>query len=100
MNDWVLPCARSIALEKVIRSRSRIQQVRTGSSDSGCPRPAEWADLAAHGARVRSSAASSSARIVPCLTQSCVACTVGSSIIAVEFGVSARFLQLQFARDL
>ena len=32
----------------MIRSRSRIQQVRTGSSGSGRPRPAEEAALAAH----------------------------------------------------
>jgi hypothetical protein len=70
MNDWVLPWARSMALEKMIRSRSRIQQVRTGSSGSGWPRPAEQAAFAAQGASVRASAASSSARTVPCCTQS------------------------------
>jgi hypothetical protein len=75
MNDWVLPCARIIAREKMIRSRSRIQQVRTGSSGSGLPRPTEVADLAAHGASVRASSASSSARTVPCWTQSSAALT-------------------------
>jgi hypothetical protein len=70
MNDWVLPWARSMAREKMIRSRSRIQQVRTGSSGSGSARPADEAALAAHGASVRASAASSSARTVPRCTQS------------------------------
>jgi hypothetical protein len=70
MNDWVLPWARSMAREKMIRSRSRIQQVRTGSSGSGWPRPADSAALAAQGASVRASAASSSARTVPRCTQS------------------------------
>ena len=78
MNDWVLPWARIMAREKMIRSRSRIQQVRTGSSGSGCPRPADSAALAAQGASVRASAASSSARTVPCCTQSWVALTVRS----------------------
>src|SRR6266545_6048616 len=63
----------------MIRSRSRIQQVRTGSSGSGWPRPADSAARAAHGASVRASAASSSARTVPCWTQSCVALTNASS---------------------
>ena len=70
MNDWVLPWARIMAREKMIRSRSRIQQVRTGSSGSAWPRPAEEAALAAQGASVRASAASSSARTVPRCTQS------------------------------
>src|SRR6266508_4401208 len=79
MNDWVLPWARSIAREKMIRSRSRIQQVRTGSSGSGWPRPADSAARAAHGASAAASAASSSARTVPCWTQSRVALTNASS---------------------
>jgi hypothetical protein len=78
MNDWVLPWARSMAREKMIRSRSRIQQVRTGSSGSGSARPADEAALDAHGASVRASAASSSARTVPCCTQSWVTVTVRS----------------------
>jgi hypothetical protein len=79
MNDWVLPWARIMAREKMIRSRSRIQQVRTGSSGSGWPRPADSAALEAHGASVRASAASSSARTVPRCTQSWVAVTARSS---------------------
>jgi len=82
MNDWVLPWARIIAREKMIRSRSRIQQVRTGSSGSGWPRPAAWADLAAQGASVRASAASSSALTVPCCTQSYVVVTARSVRVA------------------
>jgi len=70
MNDWVLPWARIIAREKMIRSRSRIQQVRTGSSGSGRARPADSAALAAQGASVRPSADSSSALTVPRCTQS------------------------------